>query len=62
MAWGMIVSSASLFGMLLLALYGDYIEESIVADQGDLGPESAAAPKKDRASKCQPVESLKHAA
>lgn len=62
MAWGMIVSSASLFGMLLLALYGDCVEESISANQGDLGPESTTAPKKDRAPKSQPVAALKHAA
>ncbi len=62
MAWGMIVSSASLFGMLLLALYGDYIEESIVADQKDQETGPVATPQKDQAPKSQPAASLKHAA
>ncbi len=62
MAWGMIVSSASLFGMLFLALYADQIEESIMTDQGDQGTESAGTSQKDRTPQNQPAATVKRAA
>lgn len=62
MAWGMIASAISLFGMLALVLYGNRIEDSIVVDQGDLGTESAAAPQQSQAPQSQPPADVKRAA
>lgn len=62
MAWGMIVSSASLFGMLFLALYADQIEESIVVDEGGRGTGPSDPPQQSQGSQTESPAPVKRAA